>query len=79
MITHRPVRSLLAGLLAVALLLIIGLHFFAGPSQKTSGKIRIGIPDDLSGLVLEYLIKEKGVAGARGGLRPPFPERLLWQ
>lgn len=52
-------------IIALASVFIVGMLQFAAPAQeKAAVKIRIGAPDDMSGLIIYYLIQEKGLTDA---------------
>lgn len=43
-------------------LIIIGIQFM--PEEKLNDKIKIGVANDISGMVIDYMIKNKGLNNA---------------
>lgn len=48
---------------AVVAILLLAVLFYPQP-KKTTGKVKIGAPDDTGGMIIHYLVNEKGYANA---------------
>ncbi|MCB2310377.1 hypothetical protein LGL55_04475 [Clostridium tagluense] len=46
----------------ITILLIIGISFM--PKEKLNDKIKIGVANDISGMVIDYMIKNKRLNNA---------------
>jgi hypothetical protein len=56
-------KNFIATATVIALLLVVSLSAFP-QREKDNGKVKIGAPDDTGGMIIHYLIKQKGYKGA---------------
>lgn len=56
-------KNSIATVAVIALLLVISLSNFP-QREKDNGKVKIGAPDDTGGMIIHYLVNQKGYKGA---------------
>lgn len=59
----KSINKKIVLLSSLVVILLLGSHFL--PSEAVNNKMKIGVSDDTSGLIVDYIIKNKKLYGTK--------------